>query len=230
MHPDVMTNTANPRFIRRQYANWAREPGAMLEQWIDDQLGTGSFDSRYRPVMPSNWPANFTPPCGGEFGPGIRNNPSECTCSCRTEGPNGEERIDANQRRWAATCWAIRTSTDPRRCACPGLSSRGLAACFTREQRIQYHLWRLGTYPDSNFGWDGFGFSGTLGGLSREAIERSLRAGHAPGFYDLVRRQIGNNVPETRPRRLNAIRVLLDSDDNVNLLLEELETAPAGRE
>jgi hypothetical protein len=230
----VDKSTENPKYIKFQYGTWTREPGAMLKKWIDAQLGGSAFDDHFARVMPGSWPSNHTPPCRCEFGAGNNNHPGACTAACLT----GNDQLVADQVKWAQKCWGIRTSTDPAKCCCPGVSKNGLAKSFTKRQRIQYHLWQLGQYDDA--------FDGGLGGASVNAIELAL-----PLIDAEVQREVGNEslfaadvltetqaviaaeakkkkvevstITETIEHRRLAVKNLLKKPEKVDLLLDELQ-------
>jgi murein DD-endopeptidase MepM/ murein hydrolase activator NlpD len=226
--------TENPKYIKYQYGEWTRDPGAMLKKWIDAQLGGNAFADHFAHVMPASWPSNHTPPCRLEFGAGNDNHPGACTAACVT----GNDQLVATQVAWAKSCWGIRTSTDPAKCCCPGISKNGLAKSFTKRQRIQYHLWQLGEYDAA--------FDGDFGGTSINAIEQAL-----PVIDVEVQKEVGNEslfagdvrtetdaviaaeakkkkvdvstITETIEHRRLAVKNLLKKSDKVDLLLDELQ-------
>jgi hypothetical protein len=226
--------TENPKYIKFQYGEWTRDPGAMLRKWIDAQLGGSAFADHFAKIMPASWPSSHTPPCRCEFGAGHTENPTACTAACLT----GNDELVAAQVKWAKKCWAIRTSTDPAKCCCPGISKSGLAKSFTKRQRIQYHLWQLGEYDDA--------FDGGLGGGSVNAIEQALplidaevkkEVGSESGFCADVRTETDAviaaeaqkkkmepaTITETVEHRRIAVKNLLKKSDKVDLLLDELQ-------
>ena len=242
-HPDVWKCTKNKKFIKYQWGKWVRDPTTILPEWINDQLGPGGFE-KYKLYMPLNWPSAFLPPCKGEYDE--NNAPHLCTCSCKKE----DGQVDSAQAKWAEDCWAVKTSAVPESCACPELSKRGLGECFTKLQRIRYHLWRLIGYVRP--------FVGTpLNGQDFEAIDNARgwfnQGGHAPAltFLGHVREKTNEIVkwyqdqenkkaedakkrgeeyhPKTitvcpRHRRC-AIKIVLKEDANIDLILDELESA-----
>lgn len=237
VNPDMHESTKNPKYIKFQYGYWVRDPGDKLEEWIDAQLGGGSFESYYQFYMPASWPAYETPPCKNEFGSGYTAHVGRCEAKCRQSGTTAPE---STQTYYAKTCWAVRTHVDPRKCSCPGLNARGEYSSFTDDQIIQYRLWQLGHYDDKPF-------DGSFGGGSRAALDEALetintrcrdRLSRDSVFVAMVGTQTLEirqaeaakkkkdlaDVPETARHRTQAIRELLNDDYSKHSLMSELES------